>query len=296
MEGKQQHSIKDNYNSNWWLGLLIMIILALGLLVLFQFLRYRGHAELAQGVFLLSIAFLVTGITSWLNLLFVNKKFLQHIEEIGNKIANKINSPEMQNILNSGLIGYEYGLINTGILQDIKNTHKSEIIIKKLWIPNMFVMRTLFEKAIVERACTVKILLLCPEAVSTLSARVKTISNHTDLDSVQRRLDENFTMLGKLWDGLTDSQKKQLQVKVHDSFVSVSMVANGGKMVVGKYLNDELSTHGYHEVINGPSTPLYMNYKSHFDKEWNNAGDYDFNKTPENPENPETPDNDSKSA
>ena len=285
MENKNQKSpIKENYNSNWWIGLLIMIIIALLLLVLFQYLRFKGQSELAQGVFLLAMALLITGITSWLNLRFVNERFLDHMKNIGTEIANKINSPSMQNILSSGLIGYEYGLINTGIIRDISNTFNSEIIIKKLWIPNMFVLKPLIEKAIVKQGCTVKILLLSPLAESTLKARVKTICKDTDYDSVHKRLKENFIMLQKLMENLDQEQKNRLKLKVHDSFVSVSLVANGGKMVVGKYLNGELSTHGYHEVINGPSTPLYVNYKSHFDKEWNNATNYDFEKTPIKPD------------
>ena len=222
----------------------------------------------------LGVAFIVGGFFTAANVFYMQESFKENMSEVVRQVFSEELPNNYKNLRESGICDAVEGIYKTGVYEKIKNAHNCEIIILKMWIPNIVEFETLLYEAVAYRGCTVKVLLISPEAESTIKTRAETIT--LDRAFIKESIDRNIVNFKKLWDRLTEEEKKRFQFKTHRSFVSVSLIGISGELVVGLYLSGMLSTQGIHYRIVGPSTMNYKIYRDHFESEWENASPYDL--------------------
>ncbi len=273
--GGKRGKNKQNFDLKKVITVAVVVILGLTIFVCGVLVEdIKGYITIGYILKALGVAFIVGGFFTAANVFFMQESFKENMSDVVREVFSEELPDNYKNLRASGVCDAVEGIQKTGIYEKIKNAHNCEIIILKMWIPNIVELETMLYEAVVYRGCTVKVLLISPEAESTIKTRAETI----DYDDVfiQGSIDRNIVNFRKLWNRLTKEQQERFKFKTHNSFVTVSLIGISGELVVGLYLRGMLSTQGIHYRIVGPSTMNYKMYRDHFESEWENAEYYDL--------------------
>jgi hypothetical protein len=157
----------------------------------------------------------------------------------------------------------------------IENVSKTDIRMLKMWVDDFYAFQTALHSAVAARECTVRIMLIDPSNTEAIKKRASCIPNLT-AEHIQQEVILNLRTLFSTWEKLPADKKPKFQIKLHSSFIAVSLYGVADELVFGLYLHGRLATQGTQIKVHGGGHALYDELDLHFENEWANAIPFSF--------------------
>ena len=225
---------------------------------------------LGLGSTLLSVAF-VTFLYDQLQ----RKHFFKSTVEAFSNVMDQKMPQRYINLRDAGITDAFIGLKVDSFCHRIKDLRDSEIRILKIFIPNLHTLHNALRSAIDDRNCTVKIILLSPNAKEAIEKRAQTLPLD-DAKYITQEINQNIEKLKHLYSVIKN--KDRVEVKLHNSFVSVSLIGYGARFWAGLYLRNRIATDGMFIKVQGETNSHYKELDQHFKAEWEAAESLDLGK------------------
>lgn len=155
--------------------------------------------------------------------------------------------------------------------QRIEKCYDVDLRVQVIWVPQLDTLRMALLKAIDDRKCRVKILLVDPDTeVDALRARAACLPGYT-AERFQNSIRFNLEVLATMKKELRNPLR--LQVRLHRGFIAASLYGYGESLLVGLYLNNgHVSSDGLHFKISDTRSSFYRQLSDHFEASWEGAG------------------------
>lgn len=195
-------------------------------------------------------------------------------QAIDSSISNKMPS-KYTNLSHAG-IDDAFSSLHVGRWkQKLRKLSGFPIRVLKIYIPDMREIEPELFWAIQHQCCSAQILLLNPASEEVLEKRAQCLHN-TTADDIRRQITENIRVLQSIWLRLTPDRQHALQLRLHTSFVAVSLHGQAEEFTVGLYLRGRTATQGVQIRVRGAGKELFQHLHQHFEQEWTDARCYDF--------------------
>lgn len=284
--GRIWHLIK--LNSHLWVALLAVFCVGIVLLIVSKILRENS---LPFSIISHEIGVLCITITPMLFIyeLALRRHFIKEmsaeietvIDNMGIKkevteIIRRSMPSSYNNILTLGVSDAYPNLDSDHLRRRITEARDTEIRLIKIWIP--FLDEALDPDLIIEaietRNCTFKIILFDPDCGEAITKRVRTLSY--DPEYYHTQIITNIKYLHNIWQKLKKIGKEEcLKVKIHDDFISISLIGFKDYYIFGIYLHGKVATRGMHYKIDkgkaGKENEFYKQLDTHFAFQWDIA-------------------------
>ncbi|QHI36402.1 hypothetical protein IMCC3317_17650 [Kordia antarctica] len=303
MESKKGIRSLLRMNPILWKALLIILLVGIVLLAISNISSFNSNFKTCAkivheiGVLCITITPILFVYELALRRLFVHE-MSHEVERVINKIGIK---EEVANIVRKSLPKSYDNILSNGIsdafpyldpehLRDrIIEAQDAEIKILKIWIPFLdeAIEPNLFIDAIDNRNCKFKIILFDPKSSEAIEKRVRTLNYSQKY--FQMSIHANLNYIHSVWKKIKN--KDNLMVKVHDDFISASLIGFKDYFVMGLYLHERIATRSLQlkieKIRNGKETEFFKQINQHFNSQWNNAykkvvfteSDYSFSET-----------------
>jgi hypothetical protein len=263
--------------ARYWVAFLLLIVLGCVFIYASQLTAekaFENHNALSfvlgeLGILLVSIV----------PMIFIYERILRNIflYEMEDKIRKNIQDfiPEnVNNIRQNGIADIYDKLRYDFLIRKLEKVHNTKIRILKIWIPSMDTLVDCLYGAIVERNCTVEILLCNPDCKEALTKRGT--SYDYPYQRIKAHIEENQEDLKDLYRKLPETKKDALQLRLHRDFISVSLIGIENYFITGFYLNGRLATNGTQIKVHGRDAGFYHELYKHFKDQWKHAEKYNF--------------------
>ena len=253
--------------------IVLLIVLASGLFCLS--ISQRGGTLYDVGISLITI-----GIVGYLYELVLRRTFLIQMIESVQSAIDEVLPPSITHVRDSGIVDVYEEIQIEKLKNRISSLEGVDIRILKIWIPEIHLLKETFHKAISERGCKVRILLLHPDSREAIDKRTSVLPR-MPTDLVSDHIQHNISIIESIRDGLGDDYKQNLSLKLHKSFIAVSMYGYSDNWIVGLYLSGRAATNGMQIKVHGATSTIYQELNRHFEEEWRRAGSVDYFKMQE---------------
>ncbi|MEZ0611373.1 hypothetical protein ACAW74_22875 [Fibrella sp. WM1] len=157
---------------------------------------------------------------------------------------------------------FDVSVIVNGMLQ----TKDSVIRFLKIYLPFNERFEKVFLESIMIGNNSIQIILCNPHAKEALRKRALALG--VDHRVLKESVLANLIMLSRVYHQLPEGHKHKLQVKLHNSFIAVSLTGYGDCFWCGHYLCGRIATEGINERYEINSAK-YNELMLHFTQEWN---------------------------
>lgn len=284
-------------------GGLLREILNLRIVVVHFFLLFVGgvlvhlgigsaeQTKLDSTLYAIGISVCTIGLISLVNDLIAKRSFLNmareivdsvvrdsapRLETLFERVVKASMPPRYLNIKDVGIIDAYTRLDIEMVREKIESSCDTEIRIMKIWFPNLYSLESALIKAIETGGCTVKIMLLDPDAEGALEAIKKRSLRlpYYDEDDVLGQIRKNIKVIESIRERLQEDSRGRLKFKLANSFIAASLYGYGETFVLGLYLSGKLATEGVQVKVAGSGHSFYSQIDRHFKSEWEEARDY----------------------
>ena len=186
--------------------------------------------------------------------------------------------PRYVNIKRSGIYDV-YDCLQIDKLREKFDRIEGPIRILKIWIPDLHVLQDAICRAIQDRGCTVQILLLDPLTTDAVRKRALALSHYSARDiilEIRKNIKVFREIRNRLLENGSPEQANQLQVKLFNSFISVSLYGIGERFIAGFFLRGRLSAARTHIRVSGTTNYFFQQLDAHFIGEWEGADPFDW--------------------
>jgi len=181
-------------------------------------------------------------------------------------IMSEMNSKDSNLITETGIV-CTYPSLHIDLQQEKMAQCKSgEIYLMKIFIPDIESVIETFRTCIDQNQRNVKVLLWNPSCIEPLDRRGIGINMSGKLQT--ENIERNIELLQKLKAELKNPNK--LNVKIHNEFISLSVLGYGDDLIAGFYLPGRLATNGMQLKLSRGGS-IYQEFKQSFDKNWLNG-------------------------
>lgn len=191
---------------------------------------------------------------------------------ISKQIAKSIPS-ELNSVVSSGIVNVWESIDSKKLRDFIKSAHNTRIRILKIWIPylNQGISSKDFIEAINIRNCTFEIILLAPESKEAIEKRC--CSLNYEVSNFEHHIAENIDFLKIVYREI--SNKSGLTLRLHNSFISASLIGNDDTYIKGSYHHGTASTDSIQLIVRkslgDQMDGLFEIFDRHFDWQWENS-------------------------
>ncbi len=203
--------------------------------------------------------------------------FLKLILIVFEKIL-KQNIPTFLNrVIESGIVDVSDGLNMDELKTVIDNVHDTTIKFLKIWIPELSRLEQALIDAINNRNCKVVIILLDPNS-SAIIKRVPMILMYNRIEDVRSQIYLNINVIKSIYERLEPKKRKNLELRIHDSFVAISLIGYGCTYLQGNYIHGRIATSGQILKVesSGVIKKYYRELNEHFKIQYKHSVPYDF--------------------
>jgi hypothetical protein len=179
------------------------------------------------------------------------------------------------NIRHSGIVDSYESLNIEKLKERLNSAHNTEIRIHKIWMPGIEYLKDTLTDAIEKRGCEVKILLLNPDSKEAIEKRAAA-TKYLGHDSFVSIIRLNIELLESMRRQLSQNKRDKLQLRLHSSFIAVSMIGYGETILVGFYLRNRIATAGTQLKVCDASRYFHIELSNHFNTEWDLAIAYNW--------------------
>jgi hypothetical protein len=287
-----------NMNPKYWVAFLLLIVLGGFLIFLSKYIPEKfGYNEHGWEFFVineLGILFI-----SIVPMVFIYERVLRNnfLAEMKEKIDESIKerSPELTEIIESNIEKtisnhipkylskiQESGIYNVyneldyaEVISKLKKVKNTKIRILKIWIPSVELVCSCLKDAIINRNCTVEIILLNENCSEALEKRGKHYGY--DLQTIKNHITDNIRELEDLYNCLPVELQTKIQLRLHEDFICVSLLGMENYFYTGLYLHGRVATLGTQIKVHGRGNFFYDEIYRHFKYQWTHGSEiYEF--------------------
>lgn len=216
--------------------------------------------------------------------IIVKESVSQYSEEIKpllNEAIKENMPPKYTNIRESGIIDVYKEFYIDRLKIKIERTSKI-IRILRFWFDSFDKLKDPIIKAINERNCKVQIILVNPDSTEAIEKRVQNIDEYS-AENIQEKIKRNIRLIEKIHEKLNTDKKENIELRLHNSFISISYTQYDDTILAGFYLHNRLATNGTVLKISEHSKSgenfLYNELKAHFEIQYKNSIKQPLNQT-----------------
>ncbi len=192
-----------------------------------------------------------------------------------------------QNILKNGISNAYPEFDVSLLLRMLQEANNTEIKMIKIWLAFIIdngIEEKVFVDCIIKQGCKFKIVLYDYDNSQALIARSKTASTtfkQYDAKKYSDYIKANLDYFSCVWAELNSRIKKEslkinaeecFQVRLHDDFISTSLIGTDSYYVFGTYLHGRLSNRGVQfqidKMVEAKETEFYRQLENHFQIQW----------------------------
>ncbi len=260
-----ESSTRQNYSLRNVVLALAVSVLSLAVLV-YALTSQEGQAQSA--LVGLSSSVFTLGLISLSYDFMVRRSFVDLVGKVMRGVVEEMAPPSLDNMRRAGIVNAYEGLDLGGFGRDLAETVRSEIRISKMWIPEISFVGKALRKAVQENGCHARVLLLDPSCVEAIEKRAKSLDT-MEAEDVRNEISRCYKELARI-KGLLDDPSG-LRIRLHQNFVSLSLLGIDRDFKVGFYWNGNLATSGPQIKVCGGGHFFLQAVEKHFESEWKNA-------------------------
>lgn len=251
---------------------LLLLLGGIGLLTA-QFIPSDTAHHLVRDV---SITITAVSTVSLIYEYFLRRGFLEALRETVAIIIDERMPSRYTNTRNAGIVDVYPRMDPEKLIHRFEKLEDTTIRIHKIFMADLEAFESVLHDAVAFRNCTVQIMLLDPREVDSIKRRAAAVQ-HRKAEFYRNNICQNIEIANTIHKRLLPEKKGNFLLKLHKSFVGVSMVGWRGEVIVGFYLRERSASHGTQLKVAGEFNFFYKELKKHFKEEWSVASDWDFN-------------------
>jgi hypothetical protein len=208
---------------------------------------------------------------------FLGDSFTVAITAVIEKVIKGQLPENYMNIKESGLADAFTDLQVDKVAEKIsKLDEKSEVFILQIWLTGIDRLLPAIGTA-VRKGCKFRIILLHPDSIEVFKKRGRSLQSASmDSDTMKAYVIESIKRLTWLKDTLSENDRRNLELRLHEDFVSASICGFDHEVLVGFYLHDNLAENNIQLKITGKHSLFYEAFKSHFNSQWESTTNVDL--------------------
>ena len=283
----EPNNFEENGKKNFYfitIILLIFVILGLSGIILTsgEFIHLSNDADKNKTwlhiIRDISVTLSAIGIISLVYEYWLRKSFLKAMSYEVDKVIKMRMPPRYSHLRELGIVDAYENLDVEKLRKKLKTRKEETIKILKMWMPDVTLLGAALIEAVDKGNCDIQIILLDPDAISAIEARVGILERYS-VEDYRERIISDLKELKRIKKDLEKLGKgENLIIKTHKSFVATSMVGWDGTFIFGLYLHDRIATHGSQIKVCETGKVFYDRLQEHFQKMWNNAETFDFDR------------------
>ncbi|GAB5528196.1 MAG: hypothetical protein Roseis2KO_60680 [Roseivirga sp.] len=221
----------------------------------------------------LSIGMLVVGLLSAFDRYLSKRSFLIQNKKSLEEVIDSRMPQRLINLRDSGLANAQIGFDINDFTERLKEIKDKRIIINTIWVPDIHRICNDLIDAINNRGCSVQVLILDPTSAKEVIQK-RSSSLRYSAQTIDQKIRHTLEVLKLLMSDIHDQSR--FEVKVHNSFISASILGLGDTVWLGLYLDGRIATEGLHLKICGEDSPIYADIQNHFEIAWEKAPDFNI--------------------
>lgn len=206
---------------------------------------------------------------------WLRKKFVEEMRQTVDDVIREQMPSRYSNMRDSGIVDAYERLDREKLIRRFKNLRGTTIRIHKIFMLDLDDFESVFIDVIKNRDCEVEIMLLNPESKASIEKRVLAVP-YRKFETYVSHINMNIEVAESIYRKLPEDKRSKFRLRLHDSFVGVSMIGWKGELIVGLYLQGRSATDGTQLKVTGESHFFYHELLDHFEKEWEKATPYPF--------------------
>ncbi len=211
---------------------------------------------------------------------FLREQFIVEMKETVEKVIKRQMPSRYTDIKNSGIVDVYERIDREKLTRTLKSVENTVIRIQKIYMTDMKEFENILFDAVENRGCEIRIMVLNPDSAKAIEARAEAVP-YSEPDEYVDSIKKNIKIAKSIKKKLSDDNKDKFQLRLHDSFVAVSLIGYGETFIVGLYLYGRLAVNGTQLKVCESSRYFYNELSNHFNTEWDLATPYEFKETPE---------------
>lgn len=211
---------------------------------------------------------------------FYSRRQLERIIKIyKNTFDEKLNEriPErLKNLNDLGIVDAYNGFDARKTSNKIKSLQKgSHIRVVQFFITDEHTMLEALAEAIKTRDCTVDIIMPDPTDLLVIKKRAECLER-TSSESFYYDILISIRKIQIMKKELPEDKRDNLSLRLHRSFISLSLLWIGDQILIGFYMNGKLASNGTILKVTGATKPFYQQITTHIETEMDKTDPIDI--------------------